>query len=439
MGEPGDHIAQWQAAGLIDQATAERLRSATVTQARTATDLAASTSESSQVAAMFGPSVTIPEVFGYLGTAFLLAGWTAFVTRTTFWAGNTALGPGIGGVIASVGLVALGTILRRGDDARRTRSAGVAFLVAVAYAGGGFGSLASSVGLSASQAAVIGAGVAFAVAIGLRGTFPTVLTQIGLLGAITALAGTILAWFESVVVPNQFNDDGTFFRGGPDPLVLASASAIWWLACAVLIGLIGLTEARAAERGDVAAGRRAAVTRFWAGLVAVIGLAMTVTRSGPLPNGDYGRVMKAWVGDLGILAVSAGLLERAFRRDATSYVYAAALGLIVALSDFNATYLSQTSELGLVIEGAILLGVGLAADRLRRRVGRRNDGSDTEAGISEVVVRPADSTEGSTTEASVPTTPIEPLIGEALSGPVDQQHDRPPTQPPDRPQSGARR
>ena len=63
------------------------------------------------------------------------------------------------------------------------------------------------------------------------------------------------------------------------------------------------------------------------------------------------------------------LLERAFRRDATAYVYAAALGLIVALTDFNLTYLSDSTEIGLAIEGAILLGVGLVADRLRRRIG----------------------------------------------------------------------
>jgi hypothetical protein len=50
-------------------------------------------------------------------------------------------------------------------------------------------------------------------------------------------------------------------------------------------------------------------------------------------------------------------------------VYAAALGLMVALSDFNFTYLSSSTELGLLIEGVILLGAGVAADRLRRRIG----------------------------------------------------------------------
>jgi hypothetical protein len=72
---------------------------------------------------------------------------------------------------------------------------------------------------------------------------------------------------------------------------------------------------------------------------------------------------------LSFVVLSLVLLERAFRRDATAYVYAAALGLIVALTDFNLTYLSDSTEIGLAIEGAILLGVGLVADRLRRRIG----------------------------------------------------------------------
>ena len=40
-----------------------------------------------------------------------------------------------------------------------------------------------------------------------------------------------------------------------------------------------------------------------------------------------------------------------------------------ALTDFNFSYLSESRDVGLVIEGVILLGVGFAADRLRRRIG----------------------------------------------------------------------
>ena len=147
---------------------------------------------------------------------------------------------------------------------------------------------------------------------------------------------------------------------------------------ALIVGLIGLREASAADE-DPAAGRRASLTRLWAGLVAVIGLATSVTGSDYLYDpvaGNYGRVIEPWIGDLAILVLAAILVERAFRRDASTFVYAAALGLIIALTDFNFTYLSSSTELGLLIEGVILLGAGVAADRLRRRIGRPELGPD---------------------------------------------------------------
>ena len=87
-------------------------------------------------------------------------------------------------------------------------------------------------------------------------------------------------------------------------------------------------------------------------------------------DGEYGRVVEPWIGDLALLVLSAILVERAFRRDATSFIYAAALGLMIALTDFNLTYLSGSTEVALLIEGLILLAVGVIADRLRRRIGR---------------------------------------------------------------------
>ncbi len=429
MGEPSEHIAAWEAAGLIDAVTAERLRAAT------AGDRVVRPAERpSQAAAMFGPSVTIPEVFGYLGSAFLLAGWTAFISRSTFGSAESSLGAGVGGVIAAVALIGLGLVLRRGD-ARRRRSAGVAFLVAVAYAGGGVTALAGAAGLDGPEAGAIGAGVALAVAIGLRRIHPAVLTQIGLLGAITSLAATLLIVLESVVVPEaRFRDDGSFIPDGPDPIILVVVTAIWWLSCAVLIGLIGLVEARAADQGDDAAGRRAAVSRFWAGMLAVVGLATAVTRSDYDASGlNYERVLEPWIGQLALVLLSLVLLERAFRRDATAYVYAAALGLIVALSDFNFTYLSDSTEVGLVIEGAILLAVGLGADRLRRRVGHSDDSPGSAATITDV--GPASA---ATEPPRIPAPPVPPESPAADPPPGSAGTGSPPAEPPNRPQGGRR-
>ena len=169
MGEPNEHIAAWEAAGLIDPATAARLRAAgtgttgattsvTLTRSappQTAAPFArASAAGSSQASAMFGPSVTIPEVFGYLGTAFLLAAWSAWAARGT--STSSSLVPGLAGLVASVVLIALGLALR-GGDGRRSRAAGTAFLVAVAYAGVGFVALAGTTSMSPEQAGLIGA------------------------------------------------------------------------------------------------------------------------------------------------------------------------------------------------------------------------------------------------------------------------------------------
>jgi hypothetical protein len=142
--------------------------------------------------------------------------------------------------------------------------------------------------------------------------------------------------------------------------------AIGWAIVAIVIGAIGLAEGRT---GRPAAERRAGISRLWAGLVAVIGVATAVMTSGLTAVDTYGRLLEPWIADVVLIAVAAVLVERAIRRDAAAYVIPAALGLITALTDFNFTYLSGSTDVGLVSEGVILLAVGYAADRLRRRLG----------------------------------------------------------------------
>ena len=185
-----------------------------------------------------------------------------------------------------------------------------------------------------------------------------------------------------VVPPAVHGDFGDVVPpGGPDPIVLVVVSAIWWLGLAVIVGLVGLAEARTAGRGP-AAGRRAALTRLWAGLVAVLGFATAVTRQGPISGLENGRIIEPWIADVAILVLAVVLVERAFRRDASTFVYAAALGLMIALSDFNFTYLSSSTEVGLLIEGVILLGAGVGADRLRRRIGREEPEPESAAPVA---------------------------------------------------------
>jgi hypothetical protein len=203
------------------------------------------------------------------------------------------------------------------------------------------------------------------------------------LASSTALAASVLVWLQETVFAQTVNETtGVVTQSGPDPIILVIASAAWWLAIAVGMGLLGLAEARnIGNPSDPTAASRAAITRFWAGLLAVIGLSTSISRSAPTSSGEYTRVLEPLLGDIALLVLSAVLVERAFRREATSYIYAAALGLIVALTDINVSYMADSTSVALLVEGLILLAVGFGADRLRRRVGQAGPGSPGDVGV----------------------------------------------------------
>ena len=119
----------------------------------------------------------------------------------------------------------------------------------------------------------------------------------------------------------------------------------------------------------------ARLSRVWAGMVAVFGLLSALSTNDLLPNGDYGRIVTPWIMDVALLVLVGILVERAFRRHAGAFLLAAGFGLIAALTDFNFSYLSSSPELGLLIEGGLLLGVGFGADRLRRRLPGQKTGT----------------------------------------------------------------
>jgi hypothetical protein len=376
MGAASDHIAAWEAAHLIDPETAARLRAAE------AVGLPPSAPEVEGgagfeplrsvggLAAVFGPGVSVGEMFGFVGGAFLLGAWIAFVNRL---AGGGASGDLVMALGAAVGAIALGGIgwwLRRGT-ARRRRAAGLAFVLATAQTAWAGWSITATLAIhDGLWRSVVAAAAALAVAVVGRRVLPSVLTQLGLLGSVTAMAAVLLAVLRDTLLPPIVADEfGPVARQtGPDQAVLLVLEAAWWLGWAVVVGFIGLREARSL---DPAAGRRAAASRLWAGLIAVIGVAIAVTRRDLQADGEYGRVLAPWLADVAIIVVSAVLVERAFRRDASAFVYPAALGVIVAATDFNFSYLSNSTEIGLLAEGLILVAAGIAADRLRRRIGRR--------------------------------------------------------------------
>lgn len=416
-------IDEWQEAGLLDPATAARLRHR---ERERGVDPGHSSDgdgpramrRSVSATDILGPVPTVAEMFGYLGATFLLGAWTAFVGKISATDGQALAGAGF--LIAAVALAIVGVALRTGDD-RRPRAAGIAFLTATGYSVAGVAGLLGSASVYGPGAQLIVALLAVVVASGIRFIHAGLLTQFGVLVSTTASAWAFLSWLDDVVHPDSYTDKGVPIGATPDPILQIFVNAAVWLILALGLGVLAIQES-AARRDSLSApgapGRRAALTRAWAGTVAVIGLASALVRSDVLANGDYGRVVPPWITELLLLGLAALLVERAFRRDSSAFLFAAGIGLIAALSDFNFTYLSGSTDTGLLIEGVLLLAVGFAADRLRRRLSGRPGGPSSgamapalepalEAPIAPALEPPL---------TTIPATPPSEPLGEASPG-----------------------
>ena len=310
MSDPEAHIAAWEAAGVIDGPTAARLRAAAGPIPDPASIAASSppaaagddhaieaAAHPSAASALFGPGVSIGEMFGYIGAAFLLSAWTAFLARIGGSNANAPFVIGIGSLIAAVVLAGLGAWLGRGSD-RFRRGAGVAFFVAASLVGVGVLALfGSSDGQRDSLAGVVAAAAALLAAFVFRTYLPAVMTHLGVLAAATSLVATALSWIEtSLVSPRTYDDLGNAtFAGTPgaDPLLLAVGQAAAWVALAIVIGFVGLREAR---MGTPAAGRRASASRAWAGFVVVLGITQAVMERRYDAEFTSHRVIEPWLG-----------------------------------------------------------------------------------------------------------------------------------------------
>ena len=370
-----DRIAAWEAAGLIDPETALRLRADEADQVDPEAPSADGVSVPearrgpSTIAQIVGPSVTIGEMFAYLGGAFVLGAFDAFLTRSSGFDAEGGVGLAVGYGLVAIVLIAIGRFLAQGGD-REHRAAGVLFAVAVGHVAAAGFALTAAFHMDLQVAGVLVAAWTAVVAIGLRLYLPALTTQFTLLASLTGLAFALLSLIEHLVVPETvFSDSGAIVpNGGPSALLILLATAAWWLVFAALLGILGLIEAGRGD--DPATGRRAGLTRLWAGIIAVAGLASAVSQSAYDPGtGEWGRVLEPWIGDLALIVLALILVERAFRRGANAFVYAAALALVVALTDFNFSYLSDSTEVGLLVEGLILLAAGFAVGRLRGRIG----------------------------------------------------------------------
>jgi hypothetical protein len=353
-----ERIAAWESAGLIDTETAERLRAAEA-------ERPLPSSPPSGARSAFGPTPTVAEVLGYVGGAFVLAAWFVLIGSQTSYAAPTwgtwlmAFG------FAAVATIGIGVVLRdRGE--RGSRAAGVLFAVAVANAYGfGFNLAEAAAPHGDAVPLLVGGAVAVALGVGLRVRHPALTTQFALLGSVLSAALGI----------------GAFVREGFLPVGVGSSAGdlvldlVPWMVAAIVIGFLGLLESRTA---DEPAGRRASLSRFAAGLTVVVATASILTRTGPrgtideYGGYDYGRILEPFVADAAIAAVSLALLWLAFRRGTAAYLYPAALGIVIALTDLNGSYIADQVGTGvaLLLEGLVILGAGLVADRVRRRLSR---------------------------------------------------------------------
>jgi hypothetical protein len=375
-------IDAWQRAGLIDQVTADRLRADEAAQPRdpvaSAADPAPPSLETKAVprpgylavSSVFGPGITIGEMFGYLGAGFILGAWSAFIARLAGSSEDFTV-IGAGALIAAVALLVLALALGT-TDPRRRRAAGVALVVAVLYVAAAAGLFISRSRLDPLVIALIVTAATMGAATAFRLLLPSLLTTLALIASITAFGWAVLAFLASVITPNDAALDRGSQPSNPLPSILVTG--VGWLLVALVLGILALFEDRDAPDGaddpdgNAAARRRSTLIRAWAGLVAVWGLTSALTTSNYNETFDYGRVIPAWIGDAAILVLAVILVERAFRRDSGAFLFAAGIGFMTALTDFNFTYLTDSRDLGLLIEGGILLAVGFGAERLRRRM-----------------------------------------------------------------------
>src|SRR4051812_47808977 len=233
-----ERIAGWEATGVIDAATAEKLREAE-TAAMQVDDAGESSgpvpARTGLASSFFGPAVSIVEVFSYLGGAFVLAAWIALITRLSSEA-RVPTNEWIlvaGAAVPAVVFFALGLIVR-GRSARLSRAAGVSFLLSVAAIWTGVTLNAAIVIEGSYVPAVIGTIAAVGVALVYRWFHPAVLTLVALLAAITGLVEAGLQLLDAIVYPPTDVLGGGFESRGL-PAVLAQGVA--WIGCALVIGL----------------------------------------------------------------------------------------------------------------------------------------------------------------------------------------------------------
>lgn len=382
-------IEAWEAAGLIDPATADRLREA---EARAAPDLEAPTeARASEPTAspearapepagapvarpsgvVRGLGVTAVELFVYLGAAFVLGAWYALVASTIPSGEASWVRFATAGLIAAIALGIIGVAIA-GRDARFRRAAGVAFLVALPNLGAGVYLLADALHHETYPDPPVNALVASIVvlvaALAARRVVPALTTQLGLAAAAVTVGAFAMTWLDAVLFPRG----GIVYQARTvdetaDIVRVALSMAWWWAVAAVMAVLLVIMDPRPRTEGRTRLGRIAV------GLTAVVGTTSAVFIRHDWIDGSSlsGQpVLEPFVGATIILAVSGVLVWLALKRESVGYLWPGGLGVFIALTWLNGEYLADGSGLwvALLVEAAVLFGVAFWVNRMGRRL-----------------------------------------------------------------------
>ncbi|HET7676755.1 MAG TPA: hypothetical protein VFK38_02805 [Candidatus Limnocylindrales bacterium] len=368
-----ERIATWERAGVIDHATAERLRAledAAASPPPPDIEAANVDAPASRLPAWLTPGFSASEIFAYLGAVFVLLAWHVMV-NTTFPGQGTLIG--LATIGAGAALAAMGWYLGRGSD-RMRRAAGLALLAAVPHVAIGVTALlhalrSGPVGVDAGSG-LVGTVLALLAVVAFREVRRGMSTQLGVALATVGFAATFLTWVEPVLFPGAADAFGPG-RMAPEQALLRVLFTMgwWWLVAGGMAALLLPPLHRGAEGTD-----QTSLGRLAVGLTAVIGTFIAVQQRYPyheLGGGDL--VVSAWLGAVLIVGVAAVLVGLGVLHHATAYVWPAAFGIWLGLTYLNTQYIAEGAGLGsaLLVEGVILLGVAFAARRVGDRIGHR--------------------------------------------------------------------
>ena len=349
-----ERINSWERAGLIDAAIAGRLRLAEEREP------AGSAAAASRAATGAGLVVTA------VGGGFVLAAWYWLVGRFVADTGtDQAAAFAVGTFLPALLFAGAGLAVRT----TRRRVGGALLVLAAAHVGVAAALLDQVIRPGQpNEDLAIGSLVSFGA---------TTLARLRHRDAATT-AGAVLGIGAVALACGPFLEQHLF--AGPSPEagggagVMPLLRAAWWLALACAAVTVGAWEAR---QTDDEAGVRAGIARFGGAAYGILGASMAL-----LTSGRYGPIEPV-VGVAIVLLVVAAFVGLSLRTGATGPLYVAALGIVIALSALNAAYILDDVGMGpaLLLEGLILVGVGLATDRARRGVrGRPASGPSSAQG-----------------------------------------------------------